>query len=61
MSDNTKNCKEKIMEMVNAIQNPEYLYKIYHYIVVPYRMEMEKAGKEGEYDSKQERQQRACP
>lgn len=46
MSDNADYYKEKIMEMVNSIQNQEYLYKIYHYITVPYRMETEKAGKE---------------
>lgn len=47
MSDNIKNYKEKILEMVNAIQNLEYLYKIYHYITVPYCMEAENARKGG--------------
>lgn len=40
--------RNKILEMVNAINNPEYLYKIYHYITVPYKMETEKQKKDGE-------------
>lgn len=47
-----KHYRNKILEMVNAINNPEYLYKIYHYITVPYRLETEKAGKDGEPDGK---------
>lgn len=47
MSDNGAYYKDKICEMVNSIQNMEYLYKIYHYITVPYRMEAEKSGNDG--------------
>ena len=46
MNDKATYYKEKILEMVNTINNPEYLCKIYYYIDVPYRMEMEKAEKE---------------
>lgn len=47
MGDNAIFYKEKILEMVNAIKNPEYLCKICNYIVVPYRMETEKSGNDG--------------
>lgn len=48
MDDRAAYYKEKILEMVNAINNPEYLCKIYYYITVPYRMETEKVAKDGE-------------
>ena len=38
--------REKIMEMVNGIENIDYLFKIYHYIIAKYRREKEK---EAEY------------
>lgn len=31
--------KEKIIELVEKIENPEYLFKIYHYILAKYRRE----------------------
>lgn len=34
--------REKIMEMVNDIENIDYLFKIYHYIIAKYRREKEK-------------------
>lgn len=29
--------KRKIIELVEKIENPEYLFKIYHYILAKYR------------------------
>lgn len=37
--------KEKIIEMVNEIDCEDYLFKIYHYILVKYRKYKEKSRK----------------
>lgn len=29
--------RDKIIELVEKIENPEYLFKIYHYILAKYR------------------------
>lgn len=34
--------RNKIVEMVNSIENSEYLKKIHDYITVPYNMDKEK-------------------
>ena len=38
----TMEYKEKIIEMVNEIECEDYLFKIYHYILVKYRKYKEK-------------------
>lgn len=37
-NENIEFYREKIVEMVNEIQNQRYLEKIYNYITVPYSM-----------------------
>lgn len=37
--------KEKIIEMVKEIECEDYLFKIYHYILVKYRKYKEKSRK----------------
>lgn len=39
-------CKEKIIEMVNEIDCEDYLFKIYHYILVKYRKYKEKKSED---------------
>ena len=39
---NKANYKQLIMEMLAEINNELYLKKIYDYIIVPYKMEVEK-------------------
>lgn len=36
--------KEQIIEMVKKIDNVDYLFKIYHYIIPKYKKENEEAG-----------------
>lgn len=38
--------KEKIIEMVNEIDCEDYLFKIYHYILVKYRKYKEKKSED---------------
>lgn len=38
MKDET-NYREEIMRMVQEIENEDYLFKIYHYIIAKYRRE----------------------
>lgn len=33
--------KELIVQMILAMENEDYLFKIYHYVLVPYRREKE--------------------
>lgn len=40
--DGEKNYKQLIMEMIADINNELYLKKIYDYIIVPHKMEVEK-------------------
>lgn len=42
MEHEVKYYREKIVEMIEQIENQEYLYKIYNYIIVPYNIEKEK-------------------
>ena len=42
MENGAEYYREKIVEMIEKIENPEYLYKIYNYIIVPYNIEKEK-------------------
>lgn len=37
--EGNENYKWKITELVEGIENPEYLFKIYHYILAKYRRE----------------------
>lgn len=41
-----RNYREEIMRMVQEIENEDYLFKIYHYIIAKYRRE--KGGVENE-------------
>lgn len=34
-----RNYREEIMRMVQEIENEDYLFKIYHYIIAKYRRE----------------------
>lgn len=36
--------KEQIIEMVQKINNVDFLFKIYHYIIPKYKREKEEAG-----------------
>lgn len=38
--------KEKIIEMINEIDCEDYLFKIYHYILVKYRKYKEKKSED---------------
>lgn len=38
MEHSSEYYREKIVEMVNKINNVQYLYKIYNYILVPYKL-----------------------
>lgn len=42
----TMEYKEKIIEMVNEIECEDYLFKIYHYILVKYRKYKEKKSED---------------
>lgn len=33
--------KNKIIEMVSRLENEDYIFKIYHYVIVKYRKEQE--------------------
>lgn len=39
--------KEKIIEMVDKIENLDYLFKIYHYILAKYRRQNKEEEAEG--------------
>lgn len=36
--------KEKIIEMIQSMNNADYLFKIYHYVLAKYRREKEEYG-----------------
>lgn len=38
------NLKESIINMVTRMNNQDYLFKIYHYILAKYRRDREQAG-----------------
>ena len=40
--------KRKIVDMVEKIENPEYLFKIYHYALAKYRREKERKQETGD-------------
>lgn len=39
--------KQKIIEMVEKINNQDYLFKIYHYILAKYRRDYKEKEEEG--------------
>ena len=39
--------KEEIIKMLDEIENVDYLFKIYHYVIVKYRKEIEKKEETG--------------
>lgn len=39
MDGKTEDYKEKIIEMVNEMENIDFLFKIYHYIIPKYKKE----------------------
>lgn len=39
--------KTKIIELVEKIENQDYLFKIYHYILAKYRRDCEEKEEEG--------------
>ncbi len=39
--------KEKIIKMLDEIENVDYLSKIYHYVIVKYRKEIKKKEEAG--------------
>lgn len=46
--DYTENCKNKIIEMISEMDEIVYLEKIYHYILIPYKLNIkDKEKREG--------------
>lgn len=40
--------KQEIIEMLNKINNQDYLFKIYHYILAKYRRDCKEMEEEGD-------------
>lgn len=39
-----KDYKKRIIKMVEEIEDPDYIFKIYHYILAKYRRKKQKEG-----------------